>query len=147
VDVLPRLTAALRADGPVVGAGVSLGALAMLHAQRRHPGLFAGLFLQSGSYFQPRLDRQESGFARWLRIVRFVGRVRRAPAGRAVPVALTCGDAEENLANNRAMADYLRSGGYQVSFTENRGGHTWPAWRAALDPPLTSLLRHVWSPS
>jgi enterochelin esterase-like enzyme len=44
----------------VVGAGVSLGALAMLHAHYRFPELFAGLFLQSGSFFVPRFDAQEA---------------------------------------------------------------------------------------
>jgi enterochelin esterase family protein len=143
-EILPRVTAELRAERPVVvGAGASLGALAMLHAQRRHPASFAGLFLQSGSYFQPRLDRQESGFARWLRIVRFVGRVRRAADGPAVPATLTCGAVEENLANNRAMAQFLRSQRYAVSFAENRDAHTWTGWRDALDPHLTSLLQRV----
>ena len=54
-----------------VGAGVSLGALAMLHAQRRFPDAFAGLFLQSGSFFMPRFDAQES-------------RLRALPADRAL---------------------------------------------------------------
>ena len=76
--MLPKLAAELGTDRPVVGVGASLGALAMLHAQRRHPAGFAGLFLQSGSFFQPRFDRQESGFRRYLRIVRFTGRVLRA---------------------------------------------------------------------
>jgi enterochelin esterase-like enzyme len=143
-DVLPQVTAQLGADGPVVGTGVSLGALAMLHAQRRHPEAFAGLFLQSGSFFQPRLDSQESGFARWLRIVRFVGRVRRATRGPAVPATMTCGDVEENLANNRDMADVLRGQGYPLIFVENPGAHTWNAWRGVLDPHLTSLLQRVW---
>jgi enterochelin esterase-like enzyme len=144
LEILPRVTRAIRADRPViVGAGASLGALAMLHAQHRHPASFAGLFLQSGSYFQPRLDSQESGFARWLRIVRFVGRMRRADSGPAIPVALTCGSVEENLANNRAMAHYLRIQGYAVSLTENRDAHTWTGWRDALDPHLTSLLQRV----
>jgi enterochelin esterase-like enzyme len=142
-EILPQVSSAIGAEGPVVGAGVSLGALAMLHAHRRYPSAFAGLFLQSGSYFQPRLDPQESGFARFPRIVRFVGRVRRATSGPAIPVALTCGDAEENRANNEAMAQYLRLQGYDVSFALNRGGHTWPAWRDALDPHLTSLLQRV----
>ena len=139
LEILPRV-----ADGPVVGVGASLGALAMLQAQRRHPARFAGLFLQSGSYFQRRFDAQESGFARWLRIVRFVGRVRRAPGGPAVPAAMTCGTVEENLANNRDMADILRAQGYPLTFAENRDAHTWTGWRDALDPHLTSLLQRVW---
>jgi enterochelin esterase family protein len=145
-DLLPRLAARLGTDRPMVGAGASLGALAMLHAQRRHPGRFAGLFLQSGSFFQPRLDSQESGFARWLRIVRFVGLVRRAAGGPAVPVAMTCGAVEENLANNRDLAEVLRAQGYQVSFAANRDAHNWIGWRDALDPHLTSFLRRVWPP-
>jgi enterochelin esterase family protein len=143
-DILPRLAAELGTDRPVVGAGASLGALAMLHAQRRHPAGFAGLFLQSGSFFQPRLDSQESGFARWLRIVRFVGRVRRAGDGPAIPVTITCGAGEENLANNRDLADTLRAQGYAVSFATAPGGHNWITWRDALDPHLTSLLKRVW---
>ncbi len=139
LDLLPQLT-----PEPVVGVGASLGALAMLHAQRRHAGRFGGLFLQSGSYFQPRFDSQEAGFARWLRIVRFVGRVRRATGGPAVPAAMTCGTVEENLANNRDMASVLAAQGYPLTFTENRDAHTWTGWRDALDPHLTSLLQQVW---
>jgi len=129
----------------VVGAGASLGALAMLHAQRRYPADFAGLFLQSGSFFQPRFDRQESGFARWLRIVRFTGRVLRRADGPAVPAVLTCGTVEENLANNRDMAAGLRRHGYPVTMIENPDAHNWVGWRDCLDPHLTALLQRVWT--
>ncbi|WP_433292471.1 alpha/beta hydrolase [Actinoplanes sp. CA-030573] len=130
---------------PVVGAGASLGALAMLHAQRREPERFAALFLQSGSFFQHRFDKQESGFARYRRILRFVSQVRRTPAGPGVPVVITCGADEENLANNISMASSLRAQGYDVTFAEVPGGHDWDAWRNAFDPYLTALLRRVWS--
>jgi enterochelin esterase-like enzyme len=144
-DVLPKLAAELGTDSPVVGVGASLGALAMLHCQRRHPAGFAGLFLQSGSFFQPRHDRQESGFPRWLRIVRFTGRVLRRADGPAIPAVLTCGSVEENLANNRDMADALRRQGYDVAFAEVPDAHTWTGWRDAFDPHLTSLLEKVLS--
>jgi enterochelin esterase-like enzyme len=138
-QILPALGA-----GPVVGIGASLGALAMLHAQRRHPAAFAGLFLQSGSYFRPHLDRQESGFERWLRIVRFTGLVTRSESGPGVPISLTCGTVEENLANNREMAVALRAQGYSVTFTEVPGGaHDWDQWRSALDEHLAVLLHAV----
>ncbi len=143
-QILPKLAAELGSSRPVVGIGASLGALGMLHAQRRHPAGFAGLFLQSGSYFQPRYDRHESGFARYLPIVRFVGTVLRAPGGPAVPTVLTCGTVEENLANNRDMANALRAQGYQVTLAENRDAHNWIGWRDALDPHLTALLRSAW---
>ncbi len=142
VDVLPALAAEL-GGGRVVGVGASLGALAMLHCQRRHPEAFAGLLLQSGSFFQPRFDRQESGFRRYLRIVRFTGRVRRRPDGPAVPAVLTCGAVEENLANNTDMAEALRRHGYDVTFAVVPDAHTWTGWRDAYDPHLTSLLQRV----
>jgi enterochelin esterase-like enzyme len=139
-EILPRVAD----DRPVVGIGASLGALAMLHAQRRHPARFAGLFLQSGSFFQHRFDAQESGFARYQRIIRFVSAVRRAGSGPAVPAVLTCGTVEENLANNRSMAETLRGQGYDVTLAENDEGHNWTNWRDALDPHLTTLLQRVW---
>ncbi|MGK5681731.1 alpha/beta hydrolase [Actinoplanes sp. URMC 104] len=143
LEILPALTARLSDGRPAVGIGASLGALAMLHCQRRHPGVLGGLFLQSGSFFQPRFDRQESGFGRWLPIVRWTGRVLRAADGPAVPVTMTCGRLEENLANNRSMAEALRGQGYPVSFAQIEGGHDWPAWRDAFEPHLTSLLRRT----
>lgn len=142
-EILPRLRSGLE-GGAVVGAGASLGALAMLHAQRRHPAGFAGLFLQSGSFFQPRYDSHESGFEHWGRIVRFTTRTLRARRGPAVPATITCGAAEENLANNRDMADALAKQGYSIATTENPDAHTWVGWRDTLDPHLTSLLRQVW---
>ncbi|MEU4237199.1 alpha/beta hydrolase-fold protein [Actinoplanes sp. NPDC026619] len=139
-EILPGLAG----DAPVIGAGASLGALAMLHAQRYEPGRFAGLFLQSGSFFQHRYDSQESGFGRYLRITRFVSSVLRAASGPAIPTTLTCGTVEENLANNRSMAGALRGQGYEVTFAENRDAHNWIGWRDALDPHLTTLLQRVW---
>jgi enterochelin esterase family protein len=142
--LLPQVRSQLGAKTPVIGAGASLGALGMLHAQRAAPELIAGLFLQSGSFFQPRFDAQESGFARYRRITRFVAQVLRAPAGPAVPATLTCGAVEENLANNRDMAATLRRQGYETTFVENRDAHNWIGWRDALDPHLTTLLQRVW---
>ena len=110
--VLPAIRRRFAVTGPVVGMGASLGALAALHAQRRHPGLFGGLFLQSGSFFTRRLDPQERIFGRYARITRFVGETRRGTlAAEPVPAALTCGALEENLANNRALTEVLRGRG------------------------------------
>ncbi|GAA0530188.1 hypothetical protein GCM10010172_08650 [Paractinoplanes ferrugineus] len=144
LEILPVLLDRLGASAPIVGAGASLGALAMLHAQRRAPERFAGLFLQSGSYFQRRFDAQESGFARYQRITRFVSSVLKASTGPAIAATLTCGTVEENLANNRSMAAALRGQGYEVTFAENRDAHNWIGWRDAFDPHLTTLLQRVW---
>ncbi|WP_306211609.1 alpha/beta hydrolase [Actinoplanes sp. RD1] len=139
---LSRIVRDLGSGAPVVGVGASLGALSLLHAQCRFP-VFDGLFLQSGSFFRPALDRQESDFRHWLRIVRFTGRVARGSLGPGVPITLTCGTVEENLANNRDMARALLAQGCPVTFAEVPGGHDWDSWRAALDPHLTALLRRV----
>jgi enterochelin esterase family protein len=132
--------------GLPVGMGASLGAVAMLHAQRRWLGTFAGLFLQSGSFFVPRFDSHESVFLRYGRIVRFVRDVRRSREfDEPLPVTITCGADEENVHNNRLMAEVLAAQGYDVTYHEAPGGHDWETWRGAFDPALTALLARLWS--
>jgi enterochelin esterase family protein len=144
--VLPTVRAELGTDAPVVALGASLGALALLHVQRRSPDLFGGMFLQSGSYFQHRFDPQESKFARFQRIVRFVAGVRRGrPAGAPVPTVITCGVGEENLANNRDMADTLRAQKYPVRLVEAPDAHNLVAFRDAWHPELAGLATAVWT--
>jgi enterochelin esterase family protein len=128
-----------------VGLGASLGALALLHAHRLEPRSFAGLFLQSGSYFRRRTDAHEARFPRFSRVDRFVGTVLNGKdAGRPVPTTITCGLDEENYANNAAVAQALARQEYPVDFHAARGGHDWPTWRRALDAHLASLLRRAW---
>jgi enterochelin esterase family protein len=145
--VLPAIRRRFEVAGPVVCMGASLGALAALHTQRRHPGLFGGLFLQSGSFFTRRLDPQERGFGRYARITRFVGETRRGTTLRAepVPATLTCGALEENLPNNRAMAEVLRGQGYRAGLAELPDVHNYVAWRDAFDPHLTGMLAEIWT--
>ena len=139
-EVLPEL--ARRAPhGLRIGMGASLGALAMLHAHTRHPRLFDGLFLQSGSFFRQRWDQYESDFPRYRRITRFVGTVLRGlDLDRLIPIAITCGTAEENRANNEAVAEALEQHGYPAWLGHVRDGHTWTAWRDSLDPHLPALI-------
>jgi enterochelin esterase family protein len=127
-----------------IGMGASLGGLAMLHAHRRHPRLFDGLFLQSGSFFRQRSDKQESTFPRYRRVTRFVGTVLRGLEGaRPIPVAITCGTAEENRANNEAVAAALRAQGYQAWLGLVRDAHNWTCWRDAFDPHLPAVIEAV----
>jgi enterochelin esterase-like enzyme len=126
--------------------GASLGGLAMLHAQRRYPGVFGGLFLQSASFFDPRHDAHESGFSRYQRIVRFVrSTLRAADHPDPVPVMMTCGRAEENVHNNRLMAGALKRQGYLTALYELGDLHNYTAWRDAFDPYLARLLRKAWA--
>jgi enterochelin esterase-like enzyme len=139
-ELIPQLTR-IAPHEKRIGIGASLGALAMLHAHVRHPKSFDGLLLQSGSFFRQRSDKQESGFPRYRRITRFVGSVRRGIGLETpIPVALTCGTAEENRANNRALADALIEHGYPAWLGEVRDAHTWTGWRDSLDPHLPALI-------
>lgn len=146
--IVPALYATVSVTGRPVGMGASLGALAMLQAQRTWPGTFAGLFLQSGSFFIPRFDRHESGLPRYGRIVRFVSGVLQTRATpEPVPVTMTCGADEENVHNNRVMASALAAQGYDVHLHEVADLHNYTSWRDAFDPYLTRLLRSLWSVS
>jgi enterochelin esterase-like enzyme len=140
-EVLPAIGRAVAVDGAPVGIGASLGALAMLHAQRRHPAALGGLFLQSGSFFMPRFDHMEKGFPRFGRIVRFVrGVLREEPFAHPVPATLTCGRDEDNLHNTRRVAAALKLQGYPAALHEAPGGHDWETWRAGLEAHLADLL-------
>jgi enterochelin esterase-like enzyme len=128
------------------GMGASLGALAMLHTHRTNPASFGGLFLQSGSFFRQRFDPQESGFARFRRITRFVGRVATDTEWpHPISVSMTCGSAEENLHNNRYTRHILAAQGYDVAWHEHPDAHNWVSWRDTFDPHLARFLLRLWT--
>jgi enterochelin esterase family protein len=103
--------------------------------------------LQSGSFFTPASDPQEAEYGYFGQVTGFVATVLAAQqaAPGAPEVAMTCGTAEENFANNLAMRDHLRAVGMNVSWGEVRQGHTWTCWRDSLDPHLGDLLTRVWA--
>jgi enterochelin esterase-like enzyme len=143
--VLPRLRATVAVTEPVAGMGASLGGLALLHAQRALPGLFGGLFLQSASFLTVDLDPQEQHrFSRFGQVSVYVADVLRTVPAETVPIVLTCGLAEENLANNRQMTATLAKQGYAARLVEVADAHNYVGWRDAFDPALTGLLRDLW---
>src|SRR5262249_21233094 len=144
--LVPAVLAQAPTDRQPVAMGASLGAVAALHAHFRNPALLGGLFLQSGSFFRRRFDAHESGFARFARITRFVG-VAHGRSGFAprIPATITCGLAEENLDNNRALAAALRRRGWEVRTFWNRDAHNWTAWRDSFHPHLAELLLRAWT--
>jgi enterochelin esterase family protein len=150
-EVLPALRAALPAPpgpGGLAGTGASLGALALLHAQRAAAAPFGGLYLQSGSFFIDRDRRVEGAFRRFERVRSFVDGVlagRDGAGGPPIPVALTCGLVEENLAGNRAVARALRAHGHPVTLAVPRDAHNWVAWRDTFAPHLVPFLRRLWA--
>ena len=143
--VLPAVAEVAPSGMRPVLMGQSLGALAALHAEWTHPGTFSGLLLQSGSFFCPDLDAQESGFAQWAPITDFVAQVMAASAAPSrPPVGICFGTAEENAANNTKMAAQLSRLGLDVATGDVRDGHTFTCWRDLLDPHLSDLLRGAW---
>lgn len=143
--VVPAVLAACPTAGRPVLAGQSLGAVAALHAAWTSPETYGGLLLQSGSFFTEDLDPQEREFEFWAELTGFISIVHAAEqAAPAAPyVAMTCGTAEENYANNCLMADQLRRVGVEVDWGERPQGHTWTCWRDQLDPHLTGLMRRA----
>ena len=142
---MPALVEAHPTVGKPVLVGQSLGGLAALHAAWTAPEAFGGLVLQSGSFFTPELDPQESGFGYFERVTAFVASVLATAEDPGLPpVAITCGTAEENLANNRLLRDHLRAIGVDVAWGEARQGHTWTCWRDTLDPQLDVVMAKAW---
>jgi enterochelin esterase family protein len=143
--VLPALTSRVL-TGPVIGLGASLGALAMLALQRRHPGSISALALQSGSFFCADLDAQESGYAYFEQIcaaVRFISAgpdLAAAGTPRPVPVLITCGTIEENRFNNESMAAALDRQHYPVTMRLVPDAHTMIGWRDSWFPALDELI-------
>lgn len=135
-DVLPALPPAQA----TVGVGASLGALAMLHVQVSQDAPFDALFLQSGSFFTPALDPQEARFSGFDAVTSFVASLHGSALDHTTPVTMTCGLAEENLANNEAMAATLERLGCAVALHAIRDAHNYTAWRDAWHPHLTKLI-------
>lgn len=135
-DVLP----ALPPSQARFGVGASLGALAMLHVQVSRDAPYHALFLQSGSFFTPELDPQEVGFSGFDAVTAFVASLQGTALDRTTPVTITCGLAEENLANNEAMAATLERLGCTVALHAVRDAHNYTAWRDAWQPHLTELI-------
>jgi enterochelin esterase-like enzyme len=141
-EVVPAVTRAAAVAGRPALLGASLGALAALHAHVLHPGVWSGQFLESGSFFtEVPAGREESLYA----IPPFVADVHAAATIAApVPVVLTVGVIERNLANVRRMAESLTARGFDVQLHEMPDGHNYTAWRDAFDPHLTELLARLW---
>ncbi|HWB19920.1 MAG TPA: alpha/beta hydrolase-fold protein, partial [Phycisphaerales bacterium] len=126
--------------------GASLAGLCLLHADFNRPNFFGGLLLQSGSYFQPQSDWMETDFPYFLRITGFVHTLlaaTRMPHQHLPALHMTCGLGEENISNNRAMADNLARLRYPVRFVEHPDAHNWTSWQHCLGPGLIHLLNHA----
>jgi enterochelin esterase family protein len=142
---LDRLGERYAVRGPVVVVGASLGGLTALLLGLLGAPRVGGVYSQSGSFFQVRHDDSESGYRYFGRISRLVQSVLdMRHAERPLVIGMSCGALEENAANNRDMAAALRRAGHDVTLREVADLHNYTAWRDALDPGLTDVLRRVW---
>ena len=145
--VLDRLVEQVPTSDRWVTLGASLGGLTSLLLAFAGGNRFGGVVAQSGSFFTSDLDPQESSYPFFDRVIDAVRDVEQTEhADRPLQVALTCGRLEENFANNDAMASALADQGHLVVFVPVADLHNYTAWRDALHPALTDLLRTVWSP-
>ncbi|HYN67726.1 MAG TPA: alpha/beta hydrolase-fold protein [Ornithinibacter sp.] len=143
---LDRLGERYAVQGPVVVLGASLGGLTALLLGLLAAPRVGGVYSQSGSFFQVRHDDSESGYRYFGRISRLVQAVLdMRHAEHPLAVGMSCGALEENAANNRDMAAALRRAGHDVTLREVPDLHNYTAWRDALDPGLTDVLRRVWT--
>lgn len=144
-EMLPAIGEKVAIAGRPVLTGASLGGLAALHAHLLHPGVWDGLFLQSGSFFTALPEGREKSLRA---IPPFVADVHAASMlAEPVRTALTAGVIERNLPNIRRMAGTLSARGYPAELHELPDGHNYTAWRDSLHPHLTTLLAHVWRAS
>jgi enterochelin esterase-like enzyme len=129
-----------------VAMGASLGGLAAVLLAVSDPS-FVAAFSQSGSFFRHALDPQEASYPYFDRVAASVDvltRRRRRPQ-RPIQLGLTCGEHEENMANNRSVAESLRASGHEVALHSLPDLHNYTAWRDGLHPSLTALLQSSWA--
>jgi len=144
-DVLDSLGHTYNTAADPVVMGASLGGLSALLVGLDEGSRFGGVVSQSGSFFQPSLDDQESSYPFFERVTRAVRAVvDAAAASRPLVVRMTCGAMEENFVNNEAMATSLTRQGHEVRFRAVADLHNYTAWRDSLNPTVTELLRSAW---
>ena len=110
----------------------------------RHPKLFDGLLLQSGSFFRQRSDKQERTFP----ALPADHEVHRHGAPR--PRRRADDPCRDHLRHGRGepreqrdVAAALRAQGYPAWLGLVRDAHNWTCWRDAFDPHLPALIEAV----
>lgn len=143
-ELLPELRGKyhLRNDGSRnVIAGASYGGLAATYIAYNHPAAFGNVLSQSGSYWwHPQYEAEsEDMFARnWGYLPRQVAESRRLPIKFYLDVGLWEGAGM--VTPNRTFRDLLRAKGYDVTYREFVGAHTYLNWRATFPEALISLI-------
>ncbi len=142
-ELIPTLEAELALPGDRscrFAMGASFGAVASLSVATRHPDVFGGLLLQSGSFAGAGTGCRPRPEPLWRPVRAFVRSYLAAPARVADRVAVTCGVYESLICENRALVPELAGTGMGVNFVEALDGHNWASWRDTLGVALPWLL-------
>lgn len=141
LDLVPWVRAHYHATSDprrTVVSGISLGGLASAYAAFRHPEVFGNVLSQSGSFWWAPDDAEPEQTARdfvsaprlplrfWMEVGTFELGARRPET--------------TQLAANRHLRDVLRARGYDVTYHEFVGDHTYVCWRGTLGDGLVALL-------
>ena len=148
-ELLPVLEARFPlSDEPAerVLLGASLGAVASLSTAFRHPGVFGGLVLASGSFILDADALAARPHPVFRRVARLVAAMRRAPDLPATRAYVSTGELEGLADENRALAGFLEERGVEVRFDSAWDGHHWHAWRDRLRDALTWVLAPISEP-
>jgi len=141
-EVLPHCVAefhiSTRPADRIIG-GASLGAVASLATAWRHPGVFDGLVLLSGTFVTATGGRWNRSVA-LQPVVDFVEAFTAGPGRPARQAWVACGAYEGLSADNRAFLPVLKAAGLQVQYTEPRDGHHWHNWRNNIGDGLRALM-------
>ena len=138
-DVIPALRELCNVSS-TIGLGASLGAVATMMVHRRHKKSLDAMALQSGSFFRPRIDKQESGWPEFRQVTAAVSEWTKHKGHRPIPTLITVGGVEENRSNNEKMAKALRRQGYPVTLQIVPDAHNVIAWRDSWHPGLDQLI-------
>lgn len=124
------------AAGRTIVGGSSLGGLAAAFAALQHPEAIGRVLSQSGAFWWGKTDAERE----WL-TAEFKSRPRvKVKFYLDVGLMETTGGAISQLETNRRLRDVLRKKGYQVTYREFDGTHSYPCWRAVFADGLRALL-------
>jgi enterochelin esterase-like enzyme len=141
LDLVPWMRAHYHATSDprrTVISGISLGGLAAAYAAFRHPEVFGNVLSQSGSFWWGPDDAEPEATSR-----DYAG-AERLPLRFWMEVgSLEVGGPRSEttmLAANRHLRDVLRARGYDVTYHEFVGNHTYLCWRGTIADGVTALL-------
>jgi enterochelin esterase-like enzyme len=119
-------------------SGISFGGLASAYGALRHPDVYGNVLSQSGSFWWGPKDGEPEATARdfattprqslrfWMEVGTFEGGGPRKET--------------TQLAANRHLRDVLQARGYEVSYREFEGEHSYVSWRGTIADGLIALL-------